>query len=1425
MIQMKFLCFAAASLLAVHANAAMEIKEQDAYARADETRQIWEIGTSAVQLTYSCREGTLNLVSLRNKTVTPNIEYVAQPLPFGTDTLGLGKYTLESIWSKSLTPGESADPAAEDLRIEVKRDDLIGFAAATRSDDGGAALHWETVLDYGDGTLCASAEDAELPQGPLWFYYAYAPGTGYLDELGEVIPAGQGKARVPTGYRAPAECSRLNGSEFRLTNGFGLIRAWKAPKDGTAIVRGAARHAEGNTAIKLNVFRITETPPQTFADAAASGAWIFESGAVHPAATGGRPAIQLDFLLNRDGLRARLCTQAYPRTALLRQWLEIENTAAGPITADLSTPFRAGLQKKEPGDLTQCWMYGGTSRPNQGLLDSAVIGESYHRALLGDRTDNYVSWSAIISQEAPADGLFIALDQLGTWVLGLDSAPGCGVLSASFPALGEYTLAAGEQCKLPMVTLGVFDGDLDDMGRRLYDWQYEYLWDYTHSDYYARTKWVTPWFFCSRNLQEQFTARLAGLDMQADLMQTMGMELLWDDAGWSKYPGWPIEDSYSVVFSPTYEGPDFAETLRYLKKMEMTWLLWMAGRPSAGLLDTKAGSWGDFQWRTDGFGRYGLRSEAAMRGQIEHFLSTNPRCSFHTCCGGSRYAHQFEMQRFADVNYLSDMGRGEETNHYFSYLELPDKWVDILDALIQPGNKYNPETGPALLSMAPGWYMRAEAPEQEQLRRLMEIYRYLRQEGVAGRWSHMMHPAVRGDKEFYYDQRTAYDGLKACIILKHRVAGEVTVFPKGLLPEHRYEIGYECDKTRIERTGQDLMTNGITLKDTAPGELIYLGLPEIPGAGNDAAAPAPPGQALFGCETNLGHSGVGIYWSPSGGSHWISYYEVRRGEEIIGKASVGTYYFDHAPGWEAAAPYAVRAVNGDGLKSEWTPAHPLPNSSIAYAALGGLFPQPGRDGWSAEITSDGNAYAPMTWVPPAKNPAGDIGGTPNQPGGVEGYWEGPGLARVGRGWQQASPEAACVRTWQAPESGNVSVIGRAMKEYYRQAQGGPLRVRILHNDTQVWPAEGWAEVPVNSLQGAAHHLNLAIAKGDTLRFILDRGASPETDIIAWMPRITYETPATPQNGSCIRILCGSEKDYTDQSGNVWAKDQYFAGGESLSAEAPIENALPTAEDTALYQHGRMGQDFTYSIPVTPGLYTLRLKLAETQYQWSFERPFSVSVNGRNMLRNFDICHAARGANRAYEQVFRNLVPDENGLLVIRFTGGMEPVQKTGKALVQAIEILPETRAVILIDAGADAEFIDWSGFVWAPYRHYPSGIAIRSEAPVSHASPTLCDQGLYQTAHSGKTIRCSIPVAPGLYAVHLKFAELWLREIGKRPMNVRVNGKVARAHWDPAQAAGQIGMAADIRVPDITPDVQGKIVIEVNAEGENDAILQGIEIE
>ena len=293
------------------------------------------------------------------------------------------------------------------------------------------------------------------------------------------------------------------------------------------------------------------------------------------------------------------------------------------------------------------------------------------------------------------------------------------------------------------------------------------------------------------------------------------------------------------------------------------------------------------------------------------------------------------------------------------------------------------------------------------------------------------------------------------------------------------------------------------------------------------------------------------------------------------------------------------------------------------------------------------------------------------------------------------------------------------------------------------------------------------------------------------------------------------------SGTVLA----IAFARTVSTAAAIEGASPTAADQPLYQAGRAGGEFTYSIPVPAGLYSLRLKMTEPQFDWFFQRPFHLEINGRRVLNNFDICHAARGPRRAYECVFRYLVPNEQEQLVLRLSSGWDPQQTSREALVQAIEVLPEQKSVVRIDVGSTSPCVDWNGFSWSADVGFQGGQVLESTSAVAQASPTLHDQQLYRTARAGKSFQYRVPVTEGLYTVHLKFAELWLPELGKRPLDIEINGRHVWEGWDPAAAAGQVAMAADVRVEDITPDVTGHIVVQIDACGEHDAVLQGVEIE
>jgi len=1179
--------------------------------------------------------------------------------------------------------------------------------------------------------------------------------------------------------------------------------------------------------------------------------WHLEKAETLQISYGGRPAVKLKLILWKEKLRAELHLVAFPHTPIIRQWFELENTSSEEMRFNPANHHLLEVDLKDDGNsfLTLYWLAGdhpSKDQDDQGMLYSEIVTAPYHHKITGNMSAQFTPWIGLLRSGEFVEGMFAAIEYLGNWEFSINSeVKNATSLTIRTPDVNaDFVIVPGERLQLPTVTLGVFLDNLEEMSMHIYNWQYEYLWGYTTDEYYALTQWASHWWGDSTNLQENFAGRLGWMDVDwSDKIREAGIEVLWDDAGWSEarnLPNWS-EGGYGGIWYSTYQGPDFSQTMRYLQKSNTKWVLWFCGHYSSGLMDSKVGAWGNFQWRTDSIGSFNLKSDQSFRTQITSFLWRHPHCSLQTCNGGGSLAHLFDIQNYSGNNYFSDLApHRDTTNYYFSYLDPPDKWGNIITSMESFAKKDEGfdfrETLNSVLTMTPVWYSLVPGV-LEELRNCTDLYRYLLREGVAGRWSYVFHPRVDGDKEYYYFQRMNYNRTKGVIILKHKAPGKVIIYPIGLLHEHTYVVDFESARQTETRTGADLMDKGISIEKQMTGELVYIGLPNRPRSGRDKVSPQAPGFVFKRRETNIGNNGIGVYWSPGADDNWISFYEVRRGKKILGKVCIGTYFFDHSLEFDPEESYAIRTVDGDGNVSDWCEANPLPNESYIASALGGHFAESGRDGWKAEFSYDGRNFKPMKWVPPANSPAADFGGTARQSGGVEGYWEAEETARVGRGWQQASKTAKCIRTWVVPKNGLVRIIGRAMKEYYRHDKGNSLHVQILHNENAIWAKDGWSEVPLNDLVGATHDLKLKVNASDKIRFMLDSSGDPENDIVAWMPQIVYlnEEPnayRTPDRQTdinkptIVRILCGASKPYIDQNGNEWSADYAFSDGKRMLTSVPITGAMPTLYDQTLYQSGRCGKEFTYSIPVAPGLYTVRLKFAEPEYEWSFLRPFNLEINGKNVLRNFDVCWIARGPRKAYERVFRYLVPNADGHLVLHFSAGFEPVSgSVSEAMVQAIEVLPERKPELRLNVGSNMPFIDWNGFIWDSDAHFEDGQSIRSDAPLDQASPTLYDQALYQTARISKTLRYSIPVLPGIYTVHLKFAELWQKELSQRPMNIEINGKLFWEAWDPATVAGRVGMAIDLRAENITPDKDGLIILVISAVGENEAILQGIEIE
>jgi predicted alpha/beta superfamily hydrolase len=165
-------------------------------------------------------------------------------------------------------------------------------------------------------------------------------------------------------------------------------------------------------------------------------------------------------------------------------------------------------------------------------------------------------------------------------------------------------------------------------------------------------------------------------------------------------------------------------------------------------------------------------------------------------------------------------------------------------------------------------------------------------------------------------------------------------------------------------------------------------------------------------------------------------------------------------------------------------------------------------------------------------------------------------------------------------------------------------------------------------------------------------------------------PADTAQKFVLRVDCGAFEPYKDKFGNVWAADQDLDAGKSWGADygstSDREGVGITGTDIPrIYETERYSMD-SYKFKVPNGKYTVRLHFAETYdgIGGPGERVFSVSLQGKEVLKDLDPFQVAGGALKPVVKEFKG-VSVENGQLVIGFTPNVENPQICG------IEILAE----------------------------------------------------------------------------------------------------------------------------------------------------------
>jgi hypothetical protein len=290
-------------------------------------------------------------------------------------------------------------------------------------------------------------------------------------------------------------------------------------------------------------------------------------------------------------------------------------------------------------------------------------------------------------------------------------------------------------------------------------------------------------------------------------------------------------------------------------------------------------------------------------------------------------------------------------------------------------------------------------------------------------------------------------------------------------------------------------------------------------------------------------------------------------------------------------------------------------------------------------------------------------------------------------------------------------------------------------------------------------------------------------------------------------------------GNFAADEDFNGTGlPNGPVNVPIDTSgVSNAAPQAVYQSFR-NNDPTYVIPnLTPGAsYHVRLDFAELIANGEGQRVFNVSINGTQVLTNFDPFKAA--GDKMFKAVAEDFIATatDGGQITITFT------TVVGNSRISGIEITPAPRGTqsVFISAGDPNSVGNFSAdkdFTGGALNGIPN-------QPIDTSGVTNpAPQQVYDWFRNSDPTYTIPNLTPGAaYHVRLDFAEIVANGPGQRVFNVGINGNQVLSNFDIFATAGGMNKAV---AEDFTAfaDANGQITITLTTVIGNSRI-SGIEV-